>query len=153
MLNKILNQLYHSCNTSNALQKHKFLKALTLWSSYYIWSQHGLLCAFWKISVFATHSSKNLDSDCPISATLSQAWGNAAGGDSSGSGMLQSAVNPSGCSISSWVFGQLFLLTPIFMAPRGCGSWIHFPRCNLAFAFCTSCLTSSRLWRRLVASP
>lgn len=51
---------------SNVLQKHKFLKALTLWSSYYTWSQHGLLYAFWKkVTICCSYTSKNLVSDCP----------------------------------------------------------------------------------------
>lgn len=115
MGNKILNQLYHSCNVTRVMPRKNtcFLK---LWPCEVLTTPDcSMACCmlFGKKLVFATHTPlktwSQIAQDCPISATLPQAWGDAAAGDSGGSGMLQSSANPAGRSISSQIFGQLSL--------------------------------------------
>lgn len=158
MENKILNQLYYSCNVTWVIpwKNTNFLK---LWPREALTTpDRGMACSMLigkkkNNGICCSYASKNLDSDCPISATLPKAWSDVAGGDSGGLGMLQS--------------GQLCWLQHFkpniwaALSPSHPSAWHHvcvvhgfiFPRYNPAFAFCTSCLTSSTLLRRLIASP
>lgn len=87
MGNKILKQHYHSCNVTSVVlcKKHKFLTALTLWSSYHTQPAPHFLE---NVSICSSYTSENPVLGCPISANLAQAWVYAAGGDPSSSGIL-----------------------------------------------------------------
>lgn len=104
---------------NNALQKHKFLKALTSCSSYYTWSQQLLLhlIAAWpalhsfeKKSVFATHAPlKTWIRIAQYLLLYPKPEAMLLVGILVAQGLYKTSVNHAGHSISSQVFGQHFL--------------------------------------------
>lgn len=157
MGNKILNQLYHSCNVTWVMpcKNTSFLK---LWPCEVLTTHDcSMACCcmlFGKKSGFATHTPLKTWSQISQYLLLYP---------KPEMMLLLGILVPQGCYRSVPILlvaasqakylGSSFSLTPICMPPYGCRPQIHVPQVQPRIYFCTSCLTHSTFWKGLIALP